>query len=246
MGKMYLKGVPYGIGLMGEIIGSENYSFSVDYNNRLFNQAVTTWPAQLEYTATQNCVCYVTGMADSWSGLTIYVNGVAAYTFEINAYKACVPLFLKKGDTVTKRILPDSPTIYVRYSVFPIVSQSLHDYSTTEQVVGTWIDNKPIYEKILEFTIDSTTKGNYVGFNHNISNIDKIVDVKSFFTNDNGVYYNSARFSNYNSETSNFNAYNSATLVAATRTEIGFQIGTGITSDYNKVYVTLRYTKTTD
>ena len=27
-----------------------------------------------------------------------------------------------------------------------------HDYSTTEQVVGTWIDGKPIYELVVEFT----------------------------------------------------------------------------------------------
>ena len=26
-----------------------------------------------------------------------------------------------------------------------------HTYSTTEQVVGTWIDNKPIYERVFEF-----------------------------------------------------------------------------------------------
>ena len=47
-------------------------------------------------------------------------------------------------------------------------------YSTDEIEIGKWIDNKPIYRKVLN--IPSPTFNSYV--NHNISNIDNIVDIK--------------------------------------------------------------------
>ena len=50
---------------------------------------------------------------------------------------------------------------------------SLETYSTTETRVGTWIDNKPIYRKVLNYT--SPTFNNYV--NHNIANIDNITNI---------------------------------------------------------------------
>lgn len=49
------------------------------------------------------------------------------------------------------------------------------DYSTTEKIVGTWIDGKPIYQKTIDFGTlpNNTTKS----VNHNISNIDTIVNI---------------------------------------------------------------------
>lgn len=53
------------------------------------------------------------------------------------------------------------------------------DYSETEQVIGRWIDNKPIYRKVVEYS-NTTTIGNdssstVISINHNISNLDKIL-----------------------------------------------------------------------
>lgn len=58
---------------------------------------------------------------------------------------------------------------------------STHDYSTTEQVVGTWIDGKPLYEKVIvknniEIQADVTIA-------HNISNIELVIDLKAFMKN---------------------------------------------------------------
>ena len=53
-----------------------------------------------------------------------------------------------------------------------------HHYSTNEQVVGTWIDGKPLYEKVVQTTFSATThEGNqvYSGFidiSSEIPNID--------------------------------------------------------------------------
>lgn len=53
-----------------------------------------------------------------------------------------------------------------------------HTYSTTEQVVGTWIDGKPIYEISIPFTISGTVSGNIRYFlqSTGVTNVDKVID----------------------------------------------------------------------
>lgn len=61
-----------------------------------------------------------------------------------------------------------------------------HNYSTTEQVIGTWIDGKPLYEKVvtgLNFTPQLNT---FVSTGINISNIEFIVRC-GFAQNNNGT-----------------------------------------------------------
>ena len=48
-------------------------------------------------------------------------------------------------------------------------------YSTTEQVIGTWIDGKPIYRKVINFGSLPNAESKSVA--HNIANIDFIVNV---------------------------------------------------------------------
>lgn len=46
-------------------------------------------------------------------------------------------------------------------------------YSKKEQVIGTWLDGKPIYRKVLSF---NQTLTNGTTTNHNINNLDKMID----------------------------------------------------------------------
>lgn len=46
---------------------------------------------------------------------------------------------------------------------------ALYNYSTEEQVVGTWIDGKPLYEKVIKFSISGN--GN-LSYPHGISNLE--------------------------------------------------------------------------
>lgn len=46
--------------------------------------------------------------------------------------------------------------------------EGLHTYSATETIVGTWIDGKPLYRKVITY---SKTGGGDFSFNHNIANI---------------------------------------------------------------------------
>lgn len=62
---------------------------------------------------------------------------------------------------------------------------SMHNYSTDEHVVGTWIDGSTLYEKTVDFGAlpNNTTKT----VAYNISNLNNIVDVKGIAYNQNGA-----------------------------------------------------------
>ena len=110
-----------------------------------------------------------------------------------------------------------------------------HKYSTDEHVVGTWIDGKPIYEKTISSNINISTTA--VRINHNIQNIDVILDVEnSVVQNPNDgtslpIPYISG---------SNYIEYQ------VNRTIIFIVSGSSVFANYTKLYSVLRYTKTTD
>ena len=112
-----------------------------------------------------------------------------------------------------------------------------HCYSTNEIRIGYWIDNKPIYRKVIH--ISSLPNNYYTDVSHNISNVDEIVGIKGIMRT----------LSNHITTPLNMSGtsllYGENTVcVRADRTKI--QIGT--TTDYsaNEAYITLDYTKTTD
>lgn len=108
-------------------------------------------------------------------------------------------------------------------------------YSTSEQVIGQWIDGKPIYQK----TIDCGALPNNTSkeFDHNISNIDIIVSVK-------GESWNSDKSGFFVLPTSHPTA-NANINLNANRTKI-FLVTAADRSSFVNTYVTLQYTKTTD
>lgn len=62
----------------------------------------------------------------------------------------------------------------------------LHTYRTEETRVGTWIDGKPIYRKVL--TVKNTS-GSNVSIAHNISNLKTVISHSVRATNNNGNTY---------------------------------------------------------
>ena len=110
-------------------------------------------------------------------------------------------------------------------------------YSTNEQVIGTWINNKPLYEITFSQTLNNIASG--VATNMaDISglNIDEIADISGRVN-----YYNGADWFNVNLGTY-FGAYAYPTGYLKF-----LQTMTAQTTDRSyKVAITLRYTKTTD
>lgn len=145
------------------------------------------------------------------------------------------------GGTVTD-VTVDGTSVVNQQGVaeIPAIPDGLHHYSTTEKVIGTWVDGKPLYEKIVQGTTITGGQNDYV--NHNIQNLDTLVDscVMTHFS-DNG-YWRKLNFAYNNGGTGNdwLGGY------AVNSTQIIFQIGVSYASYLDKWYATLQYTKTTD
>lgn len=107
-----------------------------------------------------------------------------------------------------------------------------NSYSTTEQVIGTWIDGKPLYRKVFTGT---KTSGTPLQFS--ITNFNQLINAFGYITvNDNGTYY-----------TYPIPYYETSTAY------IRFQINSGVrlyssngTFINGEVTMVVEYTKTTD
>ena len=111
------------------------------------------------------------------------------------------------------------------------------NYSTDEQLIGTWINGKPLYQK----TVDCGTgpQNTYKRVAHNISNIEFIADVKGTAVRLSDAYsYPIPAPSHYNLKYSLQKAVDGTNIT----------LDTGNGGDYSSMqcYITIQYTKTTD
>ena len=109
-----------------------------------------------------------------------------------------------------------------------------HHYSTSEKVIGAWIDGKPIYEKTVDCGYLSNNSA--VSFPHGISNLKRVISHEGGAINSSGVYLPLPKVSPAGLQY--------AVDIAVTSTDIVISTGNDRTDYY--AYVTLRYTKTTD
>lgn len=107
-------------------------------------------------------------------------------------------------------------------------------YSASEKVVGTWIDNKPIYQKTVY--ISSLPNASTSNIAHGITNISAFVGIESFIKWSNGWIANTPWIV-YGDETE---------LITISLGLTSIQIVTKKDRSSMSAYVTLRYTKTTD
>ena len=107
-------------------------------------------------------------------------------------------------------------------------------YSTAEQVIGSWIDGKPLYQKTFKIPLDGVTLNTNIDYNHNISNVENVVDIIGTSVDVN----NESRPLTATSDT--YYCY----VRRANRTRIRYYTTFNASGSY--LYVTLQYTKTTD
>lgn len=111
------------------------------------------------------------------------------------------------------------------------VSSGGVNYSTEEQIISTWIDGKPIYQKTI--IIDNPTSATDAPYAHGISNFKHLIYANVVYTRSNGVEYAEPIYIN--------SGYCRTCAIDSTTMYIS-AIGDGFT----QVRVTLQYTKTTD
>lgn len=145
---------------------------------------------------------------------------------------------LEEGEKATTYEAYIEPQIFVRnsngvYEEFTKKSEEV--YSTEEVKIGTWIDGKPLYRKVLSLTTPSTTNST------KIANFDKTFIIKN--------YYGNAFISASNQLLPiNFyftDVYKIATYVVNNSGEIYMKIGSEAYRN-QQATLTIEYTKTTD
>jgi hypothetical protein len=110
------------------------------------------------------------------------------------------------------------------------------NYSTTEKVVGTWINGKPIYRKVIDFgTFPNST---YKEVQHNISNLQSFVKIDGIAIRNDNDFWQAIPLTYRGADTS----YNTALTVTKSKVVITCDADR---SEFNG-YVILEYTKTTD
>ena len=112
----------------------------------------------------------------------------------------------------------------------------MHNYSTTEHKVGTWVDGSDIYE--ITLNLNQTLSTGETTLYHGISNLDKCISIVACCTYNNGSewlylpYLSPAYVSSYSVAMGNVNS-----------STYKINVGSLFTSIEN-VYVTIQYTKT--
>ena len=116
----------------------------------------------------------------------------------------------------------------------PRGGESSHNYSTTEHVVGTWIDGKNIYEKTIDcgYLPNNSTKN----IPHGISDLSKIISWDGGIITDSGAYTPIPYV--------HTDGIQYAVSVLATDTNISISTKTNRSTWY--AYITLKYTHTVD
>lgn len=129
-------------------------------------------------------------------------------------------------------------------------SGSTHNYSTDEQVIGTWIDGKPLYETTVVFAFSANDKlsfGDRV-YQHNIGSLIPDMDMSfatSIIAND-GTDYN--QLFSCVKPTDDYSDYDYGAYYSASAKGIRYFSNSEapLATSYDEIYATIRYTKTTD
>ena len=116
-----------------------------------------------------------------------------------------------------------------------------YKYSTSETVVGKWIDNKPIYRKVINTNSLLPDQSDYKQIAHGITNLDKVVGLKCIADDGNGAYFD---FNNFTGTDAN-NDFVSTIKIYIDNTNITIFNGS-ILYSVDDAYFTIEYTKTTD
>ena len=109
-------------------------------------------------------------------------------------------------------------------------------YSTSEKMIGQWIDGKPLYQKTI--SIGNLPDNTIKNVAHNISNLGDVIDIKGFASNAGKTYY--APLPQVQP-----NIFENQIKIGVTPTDIEISTGSSVFVAYTG-YAIIQYTKTTD
>lgn len=169
----------------------------------------------------------------------VLVNGVSVvdgnHDAQITSYKEVTQA---EYDALPSSKLTDGIAYFIKDAGGGGGGSSSHNYSTTEQVIGTWIDGKPLYEITLNIT--PTSSSNLLSYDVSALSIDTCINIQGYsIRNASGnkiVYYSPTIESNNYMFWARFDAYTNSLRYKSYYSD----------STCDAIVITLQYTKTTD
>lgn len=146
-----------------------------------------------------------------------------------------IPVYDSSATTKKKSLWSNIKSLLKTY--FDTLYQPKFFYSESEQVVGTWITGKPLYQKTINFGSLPNNSNKTVA--HNIAKVNQVVSINAFGYNGTGTsrtYWNIPYTAN--------GAITDQVMMYIDPTNINIATKKDMTS--SGCYVTLQYTKTTD
>ena len=114
-----------------------------------------------------------------------------------------------------------------------------NEYSTTEKIVGTWVDGKPLYQKTV--SCGSIPNNTMKDIAHGISNLKRVIDIRGYFCQTSGTDRVVGAPIAYPGNKDSGNSIEVWVVASYIRIRTILDL-----SQMNESYVTLQYTKTTD
>lgn len=144
-------------------------------------------------------------------------------------------LQLEQGSTATEYEEYKDKKIYTKtdngvYEEFANLDEPKNDYSLAETKIGTWINGKPVYRKVIETNTQTVSLAGY--------NIYAITSYKVISAFSNGLLFNEGR---YNSAEDFYTYY-----INTQNMTLNIDIGSKWINDYVSSTLIIEYTKTTD
>lgn len=147
-----------------DILGGNVYGAFIDTDRVIKATTTISGVTTVTYTATEDCVVTFTGVSDYEKACEVKIDNIRVWR-NYNATNSggieanSTNLFLRKGQVIS--VSNGSSQYNGNYTVYGIKQGSNGIfapviYSDNERVIGVWRDNKPLYQRILTLTQDTT------------------------------------------------------------------------------------------
>ena len=246
MGVIFKNSVMYS-GDINQIYNGMN----IDYSTILYSNTTTSFQSPLTYTASKDCIVYVAYNGSNSTNMRMLINNQQV-TPDTLSSRLSYTLILDKNDTIQSRYeAGNAETCYCTMKIYPIIYPTKDIlpiiYSEEEREIGCWTDGKPLYQRTLFYTGDTTiTVSGNSSTAYTVAGITNIYISDILPTLDQLVHYQIDL--TYDGNEKNIYQFeygfqaSTGTFIRSHNPGINY-IGYNITSGSS---ITLQYTKTTD
>ena len=166
-----------------------------DYSNKIYEESYTTTSADYnyEYTATEDCFVVFSNVngannesyARVMKDTEILAEVYSSYSSQL--IQSGGSTFLRKGEKLLIHSTYQNAQLSIRvYGINVLGVKPVINYSTDEQVIGTWIDGSTLYEKTFTGLSTNTNGTSWVEVvGTDIDNLNEIVNASIYSTVDN-------------------------------------------------------------